>query len=314
VKVRIGVSLAATESAGGPGFAAGVDELEERGIDSLWFSELVYSPLVDPFIGMAYALSRTTSLKVGTGVAVLPGRSPILVAKQLASLARLAPKRVLPVFGLSPARKAERVAFPVPEGKRAAVFDESLQVIKLLLTQQSVSFQGEFFSFDEATVGELPATPVDVWLGGSAPAGLRRIGRYGDGWLASFITPEEAAAGIEIITETAREAGREVDPDHFGISLAVAFGELPEQLVAAVGTRRELSRPGEPANRARVGSKSGADAPLDSLIPQGWEAAQKLIGRYVEAGLSKFVIRTAGSEAPDDFLTGFISELVPLQT
>jgi probable F420-dependent oxidoreductase len=313
VKVRIGVSLAATESAGGPGFAAGVDELEERGIDSLWFSELVYSPLVDPFIGMAYALSRTTSLKVGTGVAVLPGRSPILVAKQLASLARLAPKRVLPVFGLSPARKAERAAFPVPEGKRAAVFDESLQVIKLLLTQQSVSFQGEFFSFDDATVGELPATPVDVWLGGSAPAGLRRIGRYGDGWLASFITPEEAAAGIEVITETAREAGREVDPDHFGISLAVAFGELPEQLVAAVGTRRGLTRPGEPANRARVGSKSGADAPLDSLIPQGWEAAQKLIGRYVEAGLSKFVIRPAGSEAPDDFLTGFISELVPLQ-
>lgn len=313
MKVRIGVSLAATESAGGPGFAAGVDELEERGIDSLWFSELVYSPLVDPFIGMAYALSRTTSLKVGTGVAVLPGRSPILVAKQLASLARLAPKRVLPVFGLSPARKAERAAFPVPDGKRAAVFDESLQVIKLLLTQQSVSFQGEFFSFDDATVGELPATPVDVWLGGSAPAGLRRIGRYGDGWLASFITPEEAAAGIEMITETAREAGRVVDPDHFGISLAVAFGELPDQLVAAVGTRRGLSRPGEPRGPARVSSKSGADAPLDSLIPQGWEAAQKLIGRYVEAGLSKFVIRPAGSEAPDDFLTGFISELVPLQ-
>jgi probable F420-dependent oxidoreductase len=295
VKVRIGVSLAATESAGGPGFAAGVDELEERGIDSLWFSELVYSPLVDPFIGMAYALSRTTALKVGTGVAVLPGRSPILVAKQLASLARLAPKRVLPVFGLSPARKAERVAFPVPEGQRGAVFDESLQVIKLLLTQQKVSFHGEFFSFDEATVGELPATPLDVWLGGSAPAGLRRIGRYGDGWLASFITPEEAAAGIDTITETAREAGREIDSDHYGISLPVAFGELPEQLVTAIRTRR-------------------TDAPVDSLIPQGWEAAQKLIGRYVEAGLSKFVIRPAGAEAPEDFLTGFISEMVSLQT
>jgi probable F420-dependent oxidoreductase len=295
VKVRIGVSLAATESAGGPGFAAGVDELEERGIDSLWFSELVYSPLVDPFIGMAYALSRTSALKVGTGVAVLPGRSPILVAKQLASLARLAPKRVLPVFGLSPARKAERVAFPVPEGQRGAVFDESLQVIKLLLTQETVSFHGDFFSFEEATVGELPATPLDVWLGGSAPAGLRRIGRYGDGWLASFITPEEAAAGIETITETAREAGREVDPDHYGISLPVAFGELPEQLVDAVRTRR-------------------ADAPLESLIPQGWDAAQKLIGRYVEAGISKFVIRTAGADAPKDFLTGFIKEMVPLQT
>ena len=78
---------------------------------------------------MAYALSRTTSLKVGTGVAVLPGRSPILVAKQLVSLARLAPKRVLPVFGLSPARPSERVAFPVPKGQRGAVFDESLELV-----------------------------------------------------------------------------------------------------------------------------------------------------------------------------------------
>jgi probable F420-dependent oxidoreductase len=295
VKVRIGVSLAVTESTGGPEFASFVDELEARGIDSLWFSELVYSPLIDPVVGMTYALSRTKALKVGTGVAVLPGRSPILVAKQLASLARLAPKRVLPVFGLSPARKAERVAFPVPEGKRGAVFDESLQLIRLLLSQESVSFQGEFFSVEDATLGELPATPLDIWLGGSAPAGLRRIGRYADGWLASFITPEEAAVGIETIKETAKEAGREVDPDHYGISLPVAFGELPEQLITAIRQRR-------------------ADAPLESLIPQGWEAAQALIGRYVEAGVSKFVIRPAGLDSPPDFLDAFISELVPLQT
>jgi probable F420-dependent oxidoreductase len=295
VKVRIGVSLAVTESVGGFEFASFVDELEERGIDSLWFSELVYSPLVDPFIGMAYALSRTKALKVGTGVAVLPGRSPILVAKQLASLARLSPKRVLPVFGLSPARKQERAAFPVPEGKRGAVFDESLQLLRLLLSEQSVTFKGEFFDVQDATVGELPATPLDIWLGGSAPAGLRRIGRYGDGWLASFITPEEAAAGIETITAAAKEAGRQIDPDHYGISLPVAFGELPEQLIEVIRQRR-------------------ADVDLASLIPQGWGEAQKLIGRYVDAGVSKFVIRPAGSSAPDDFLSSFLSELAPLQT
>ena len=102
MKVRIGVSLAGGATAGADGvagFADSVDELEERGIDSLWLSELVYSPLVEPFIGMAYALSRTQKLKVGTGVAVLPGRSPILVAKQLASLALLAPQPPKPAFG-----------------------------------------------------------------------------------------------------------------------------------------------------------------------------------------------------------------------
>ena len=298
MKVRIGVSIAATESASGPAFAAGVDELEQRGIDSLWFSELVYSPLVDPFIGMAYALSRTKALKVGTGVAVLPGRSPILVAKQLASLARLAPKRVLPVFGLSPARPAERAAFPVPKGQRGAVFDESLEVVRRLLREPSVTFHGDFFDFDDASIGEPPQPALDIWLGGSAPAGLRRIGRYGDGWLASFITPEEAADGVQAIKAAAAEAGREIDPDHYGISVPVAFGELPEQLVSFIRMRR-------------------ADVPLASLVPQGWDEARTLIGRYVEAGLSKFVVRGSGpggANEPEDFLSGFITELLPLQT
>ena len=70
---------------GRPSQLAGtVDHLESSGVDSLWFSELVYSPAVDPVVGMAYALARTEHLKVGTSVAVLPGRPPVLVAKQLA--------------------------------------------------------------------------------------------------------------------------------------------------------------------------------------------------------------------------------------
>src|SRR5208282_1336894 len=100
--------------------------------------------------GMAFALSRTQRLKVGTGISVLPGRHPVLVAKQLASLAGLAPARVLPVFGLQPAQPAERVLFPVPEGRRAAVFDESLTLLRLLLTSETTSFEGEFFSVSQA--------------------------------------------------------------------------------------------------------------------------------------------------------------------
>src|SRR5699024_613037 len=83
MKVRIGVGL-------GPGqatpeeFEQVVDLLEGAGIDSLWLSEHVFSAQLDPFVGMAHALARTSALKVGTGVAVLPGRNPVLVAKQLA--------------------------------------------------------------------------------------------------------------------------------------------------------------------------------------------------------------------------------------
>src|SRR5580658_2969857 len=143
MKVRIGISVG---PAGTPAeFTPAVDRLERDGVDSLWLPEMVYGPLVEPFIGMAHALSRTTRLKVGTGVSVLPGRHPVLVAKQLASLAGLAPARVLPVFGLRPARPGERALFPVP-GPRHEVFDESLQLLRLLLTQDTVSFSGKFFA------------------------------------------------------------------------------------------------------------------------------------------------------------------------
>src|SRR5215472_12090852 len=79
MKVRIGISLgpAAVPAV----FGDAVDRVEELGVDSLWLSEMVFGSLVEPFAGMAYALSRTARLKVGTGVAVLPGRHPVLVAK-----------------------------------------------------------------------------------------------------------------------------------------------------------------------------------------------------------------------------------------
>src|SRR5258708_38951615 len=149
MRVRIGVSLGA---AGVPDeFAAAVALLESTGIDSLWLPETVYGPSVDPFTAMAFALGQTTHLKVGTGVSVLPGRHPVLVAKQLATLAGLAPGRVLPVFGLRPARRNERDLFPVPAGQRAAVFDESLELLRLLLRQDTVSFDGEFFTVEGAS-------------------------------------------------------------------------------------------------------------------------------------------------------------------
>ena len=292
MKVRIGISLGAGEPAD---FAAAVDLLEASGVDSLWLPETVYTPAVEPFTGIAFALSRTTHLKAGSGISVLPGRHPVLVAKQLASLAGLAPGRVLPVFGLQPAAPAERDLFPVPAGQRAAVFDEALTLLRLLLTSPSVTFSGSFFSVDGASIGPLPGKPLDIWLGGTAPAGLRRVGRLADGWLGSLLTPEEAGAAVRIINEAADAAGREVEADHFGLSIPVAFGPVPAALAASIARRR----PGT--------------APAD-LVADGWAGARRMIAGYVEAGLSKFVVRAAGGAPPlPEFVAGFAAELMPLQ-
>jgi probable F420-dependent oxidoreductase len=296
MKVRIGISLGSMATPERLGKSARM--LEDAGVDSLWLSEVVYGPLVEPFVGMTHALAVTSRLKLGTGVAVLPGRHPVLVAKQLTSLAALAPGRVLPVFGLRPARRPEAAAFPVP-GQRAAVFDESMELLRLLLTQDNVSFAGQFFTVDSATVGPRPAKPLDLWLGGSAPEGLRRVGRLADGWLGSFLTPAEARAAREQIQAAAAEAERAVDPEHFGISLAVAEDSIPAELAVAVSRRR----PGvDPA----------------TLVPVGWPALASVLGAYVAAGLSKFVIRPAAVQRDEGALERFIAEFVehmtPLQT
>ncbi len=290
MKIRFGVGL-------GPDvaperLAAIVDRLETSGVDSLWLSELVYSPAVEPFVGMTYALARTTRLKVGTSVAVLPGRHPVLVAKQLASLAALAPKRVLPVFGLRSALPAERDAFVVPDGLRAAVFDESLRLLRIVLDEDKVTFHGEFFSVRDVEVLPKPRTHLDIWLGGASGAGFERIGKYGDGWLGSFVTPDEAAHAVTAIREAASAAGRDVPDDHFGINLAVGDGDLPAPVIAAIRKRRPDLDPAE-------------------LVAQDWAQLHRQLDAYLAAGLTKFVIRPAGGGGLDRFLDTFIAELLP---
>lgn len=293
VKIRFGVGLGADTAP--DRLAAIVDHLEAGGVDSLWFSELVYSPAVDPVVGMAYALARTTRLKVGSSVAVLPGRHPVLVAKQLASLAAVAPKRVLPVFGLRSAIPAEREVFVVPDGERAAVFDESLRLLRAALVEESATFTGRYFSVTDVAVAPKPTPPLDIWVGGSAPAAFRRIGALGDGWLGSFLTPAEARAGRKAIERAAAQAGRNIEPDHFGISLAVVEDvELPAELAAAVRRRRPDRHPGE-------------------LIATGWDQLHRQLDAYIEAGLTKFVIRPVGKAPVDGFLDRFVTELVSRQ-
>jgi probable F420-dependent oxidoreductase len=289
MKVRFGVGYGSLD-----GFTDAVDHAEALGIDSLWLSEVVYTQQVDPFIGMAHALARTTHLKVGTGVAVLPGRHPVQVAKQLISLAALNPKRVLPVFGLQPARRNERQVFPVA-GRRADVFDETLRAVRLLLDEDDVTFHGDYWTIEGARLVPKPKKPLDIWLGGSAPAGLDRIGRLADGWLGSFLTPAEADQARRTIKEAAARAGREIEEDHYGMSLAVAFDGVPPSLAAVIRERRRDVDPGD-------------------LVPTGWARTRDLVHRYVDAGITKFVLRPADPTADfRTFLDEFAAEIVPLQ-
>src|SRR5690606_40248435 len=114
MKSRIGVGLGVRTRTTDPvRFNGLVDDLGGLGFDSLWVSDRLSGESLDPVVAMTAAAARSTRLKFGMSVMVLPGRNPAVVAKQLASLDRLSGGRVLPAFGLGAANAVEHQAFGV---------------------------------------------------------------------------------------------------------------------------------------------------------------------------------------------------------
>lgn len=273
MKVRIGFGLGTRTAANtGSEFGALVDALERTGFDSLWLSERVGADAPDPVVGMAYAAGRTTRLKFGMSVMVLPGRNPLLVAKALASLDRLSDGRLLPAFGLGVVDPREQQAFGVERKQRAPLFDEMLPLIRRLWSEPTVDHDGPAFTLRDASVRPQPLQqPLDVWLGGIAPSEIRRAGRLGDGWLPSFCDADDVRDGIPAVNEAAATAGRSIDAEHFGALVAYSRGPLPDLARELISRRRPDKDP------ARI-------------IPEGLDALRETLASMVDAGASKFVV------------------------
>jgi len=272
MKVRIGFGLGTATSADGGRFGDLVDGLEGLGYDSLWLSERLTANAPDPLVALAVAAGRTRRLKLGTSVLVLPGRNPVVAAKQLASLDRLSDGRLLPAVGLGAAVPAEHRAFGVDRRRRAARFDEALGLIRRLWTEDDVHHEGEHYEVRGVTLRPKPVQEhLDVWLGGQAPAELRRVGRLGDGWLPSFCTPDEVAEGWAVANAVAAEHGRELDPEHLGALVPYSRAPLPEGIGRALGKR-------------------GESLDVAAVIPVGLDALRSTLEGFIAAGASKFVV------------------------
>jgi len=278
VKVRIGIGTG-TSVMSGDELGHIVEDVESTGFDSLWWSDVLTVPGDDPLAAMAYAAGHEQRLKIGTTM-VLPGRNPVRLAKQLATLDRLSGGRLLVTFVLGLRLAAELDAMGLRAGDRGRQLDEVLPLLRRLWTEDGVDHVGESWNLHGVTVEPKPLQrPFDVWLGGSAPGALRRVGALGDGWLPALCTPQEAAAGRRVIEDAAVEAGRRIDPEHFGVSIGYTRGDAPEQLRRRVAARRP-------------GAGSSPDTTdVRDLVPDGVEGLRRLIGKFLDVGFSKFVIR-----------------------
>jgi probable F420-dependent oxidoreductase len=270
MKVRIGIG-ARLPSSSGQELRRLVEDLEELRFDSLWLADILSVPADDPLTGLAYAAGAVSKLKIGTTM-VLPGRNPVRLAKQIATLDQVSAGRLLLTFVFGIRLPTELTALGVDATDRGALVDEVLPLLRRLWSEDGVDHDGAAYRYEAITVEPKPLQqPLDVWLGGNVPSSLRRTGRLADGWLPSMCTPEEVAAGRRVIEQTAAEAGRSIDPEHYGMSIGYIRGDASPRL-GRLATRR-------------------TDAELVELVPNGTKALRDLLERYIEVGFTKFVLR-----------------------
>ena len=267
------------------------DALEASGFDAAWLSDLPVAPALDPLLGLALIAARTTRLKLGANVVPL-GRNPFLLAKSLAQLDQFSAGRLLLSFVPGVDQPGEREALGLRDAKRGAVLEESLGLLRAWWAGEAVEHHSERWSFTGLSAPVVPLQdPLEVWMGGRAPSALERVGRLADGWLGAMVTPIEARAARERIQESAQRAGREIDPEHFGLSIAYARGAPPEDFVATMRARR-------------------ADIDPLELVPSGAAALRTLIERHIDAGLSKFVVRPAVAVASWEDEVGWLAATI----
>lgn len=259
-----------------------VDTAEELGVDSLWLSDRMVSDVfnVEPVVALSFVAARTKKLKFGTSVLALPLRSPTVLAKEIATLDFLSGGRSLPAVGIGTEDEREYEACGSKRSQRAGRTDEAIEVMRLLWSQDSVTYHGKYYTLNDVSIQPKPVQELPpIWIGGRSEAALRRTARIGDGWLVSQATPREIETGIAKIKVMAEEHGNEIEDDHYGALFSFCFANDPdeaERIAAPYMLRRRTD--------AHWRDFSAFGTPDD--------VARK-IDEFIQAGATKFVSRPA---------------------
>lgn len=295
MKVRIGVAAGAGVVEDPKAFFRLVDALDDLGYDSIWVPDVITTPTLDPIAALAAAAGRRERLKVGTHL-IFPGRDPVFLAKQLATLDRVSGGRLLLLAVLGLRQPGELAAQGVAAGDRTAMLEEMLEIVRTLWTGEELSFHGRHFDYDEVRLAITPQQdPLEVWLGGQVPAALRRCGRIGEGWMPGLCTPAEAAEARTVIESAAEDSGRAIDGEHFGVNISWVDGTADETVLAGYRARRP-------------------DLADEELVSLGVGGLADRVNQFLDVGFSKFVIRPA--VPPDDWAESVaaVADVLKLQS
>lgn len=277
------------------------EKIENLGIDSLWLADhiLPNSPHLETLTLLSAYAAKTRRMKLGTSVLLLPLRSPLLVAKAIATLDYLSNGRIVLGVGIGGENPGEYRALNVPLKERKSRVEEGIEILRLLWTKSHVDFHGQHYDFEDVTIEPKPVQKPwpSIWIGGKSVPALTRVGRVGDGWFASFVTPEEYTSGMSTIEHVAKDANRDVQTVESGVNLNcyLGFGSAPME--AESRFMKEFEAFGATSSAAAFGSP---------------KKCVETIERYLQEGCTKFVLwpYCEPSELPSQLL-GYAKEIIP---
>jgi alkanesulfonate monooxygenase SsuD/methylene tetrahydromethanopterin reductase-like flavin-dependent oxidoreductase (luciferase family) len=284
-------------------YKAGLDRIAESSIDHVCVGDHVSFHVgagADALIDATSLLTHFAQLPCYVALYLLPLRHPVLVARQLASVAELAPGRLVLGVGIGGEDRHELEICGVDPRTVGRRMDECLQILRALSDGKPVSFEGEFFSLQDALIVPAPAPAIPLIVGGRSDAAVRRAGRFGDGWLGIWVSPRRFGSVVEQVAEHAGYAERDAGSFEHAINVWCGFGATREAARAplAAGMQSFYQMPFEPFER---------------YSPYGTpEDVAEFLHPYFEAGCSAFNVIPCASD--HETAVGAVEELRRLLT
>lgn len=261
------------------------EKAEKQGFDFISVNDHVVFRvgLIDPLSSLAIAVTATSKVRVGTSILNIVVRNPVVAVQALSSLDVLSSGRLF--AGVGPgSSKRDYDACGIAFEERWPRFTESLEVLTQLWTESPATYRGKFYTFENLIMEPSPIQKPypPVWIGSwGSERGLRRVAKYGDGWMASAynITPESFREGWKKLRSYAEDLAR--DPDSLGNAVVTMFTYLSES--------EEKAR--KVAENTLVPALGRPLEELRRLLPFGTpEQCIRKIERLTEAGVQRLHI------------------------
>ena len=301
---------------------------EECGFDSVWISDHLqpwrhdggHAPFAMSWLGALGA--RTERIQMGTSVLTPTFRyHPAIVAQAFATLGCLFEGRVALGMGTGESMNEAPLGLVWPEGKvRFARFREAVTLIRKLWTEQRVTFDGEYYHTDRATIYDVPEQPVPLWLAGSGPAATRYAGRVGDGYITTSGKDPKLYTDtlLPAVAEGAKRSGRDPSDIEMMMEVKVSFDHDRQAAMEATHFWGALGL--TPEQKAGVEDPIEMQRLADQLTPE--QTARRFIvstdpdehvqqiRRYIDLGFNHLVFHAPGPDQ-ERFLRLYGQEILP---